>query len=244
VRHVACILPFEKELLDIHNVPCSYVGHPIAEEVHFQLEKEEFARFYGLNPNKKWIGFFPGSRNNELIRMLPVFLETIQGWDSSEHEFLFSKAKSVSHQFYLDLLEKSKDKKASIIDGYTYEMMKYCDFLIVTSGTATLEAAYIGTPLLIVYKTSPISYQIGKYLVRIKRIGLPNIVMDDDVLPEMVQSEVNAPNIHKTANEIMNDPERYARIKDKLKTIKALLGEKKATTQMSLLIQDLLRIDV
>lgn len=244
VRHVACILPFEKELLDIHNVPCSYVGHPIAEEVHFQLERNEFARFYGLNPDKKWIGFFPGSRNSELARMLPVFLETIQSWDSSEYEFLFSKAKSVSHQSYLDMLEKSNDKKATIIDGYTYEMMKYCDFLIVTSGTATLEAAYIGTPLLIVYKTSSISYQIGKHLVRIKRIGLPNIVLDEDVLPELVQGDVRPDNIFKTANAIMNDTERYTGIKEKLNSIKTLLGEKKASSQMSLIIQDLLRIDV
>ncbi len=244
VRHVACILPFEKELLDIHNVPCSYVGHPIAEEVQYEVEKADFARFYGLNTSKKWIGFFPGSRNSELHRMLPVFLESLRYWDSSEYEFLFSKARTVSHQHYLDLLDESKDKKATLIDGYTYEMMKYCDLLIVTSGTATLEAAYIGTPMLIVYKTSNTSYQIGRRLVRIKRIGLPNIILDDDVLPELVQKDVNAKNLHAKAMDILNSPERYKEITDKLSKIKHLLGEKKASVHMSRIIKELLKIDV
>lgn len=243
VKHVACILPFEKELLDIHNVSCTYVGHPIAEEVQYELDRDSFARFFGLNPQKKWIGFFPGSRNSEVGRMLPVFLASLRYWNAAEYEFLFSKARTVSHQNYLDMMEESKDRKAALIDGYTYEMMKYCDFLIVTSGTATLEAAFIGTPMVIVYKTSPISYQIGKRLVRVKRIGLPNIILEQDVLPELVQDEVTPQGIYQRASAIMNNPQHYEEIRLALSKIKALLGERKASIQMLKIIKKILKID-
>lgn len=244
VRHVACILPFEKELLDIHNVTSTYVGHPIAEEIEVKLDRTSFAQFYGLDPHKKWIGCFPGSRNSEINRILPVFSDLSHKFNSDSYELLFSKAHSVDHQNYLAMFQTANSANRKLIDGYTYEMMKFCDLLVVTSGTATLEAAYIGTPLIIVYKTSSLSYRIGKYLVRVKRIGLPNIILDDDLLPEMVQDDVNPDNIYKTALSMMNDPERYKHIRNSLAHIRSLLGDRKASVNMLKIIKEMLKINV
>jgi len=243
IRHVACILPFEKELLDIHNVTSTYVGHPIAEEVEYQLDRVSFARFFGLDPEKKWIGFFPGSRNGELERMLPIYLESTNGLDNNEYQFLFSKARSVSHSRFMATIENSSNAKSiNVIDGYNYEMMKYCDFLVLTSGTVTLEAAFIGTPMVIAYKSSFISYQIGKRLVRVDNIGLPNIILRKTVVPELIQNDVTSHKIRAIIKQYMNNSELYATVQEELRTIKAMLGEKKASIQMLKIIKEMLKI--
>lgn len=239
-RHVACILPFENELLDIHNVTSSYVGHPIAEEVHFQLDREAFARFYGLDPAKKWIGFFPGSRNSEITRILPIFLAAAAKWDPAQYELLFSKAHSVNHHVYMDFIDALPSKHIKLIDGYNYEMMKYSELLVCTSGTVTLEAAYIGTPLVICYKASPLSYLIGRFFVRIKRIGLPNIVLDADILPELVQNQLSPEAILREANKILNNPEHKLHIRKELFRLRAMLSDKRPSQEVPKIVQTLL----
>ncbi|MDP3114415.1 MAG: lipid-A-disaccharide synthase [Candidatus Cloacimonadaceae bacterium] len=243
VRHTACILPFEKELLDIHNVTSTYVGHPIAEEVKFDLDRQSFATFFSLDASKRWIGFFPGSRNDEIKRMLPVFLETAKRFDGQDYQILFSKSRSVNHTRYMETIEQAGAKGIHLIDGYAYEMMKYCDLLICTSGTVTLEAAFIGTPSIIAYKASPVSYRIGRYFIRIKRIGLPNIVLDADVLPEMIQDDVTPAKLSYQAAALLDDPERMIEIKAELLRLKAMLSDRKASVEMLKLVRNLLRID-
>lgn len=241
-RHVACILPFEKEMLDIHTINSTYVGHPISEEIKIELDRASFAAFYKLDPNKQWLGFMPGSRNSEIQRMLRVFLKTASRFDPDQYEFLFSKARGVDHHLYMDILEAHKDIKIHIIDGYTYEMMKYASFMISTSGTATLECAFIGTPVLIGYKANPISYQIGKRLVRVKRIGLPNIVLDQDLLPELVQDDLNPERIHSIVSGILADPERMKAIKTELQRLKGMLSSPRPSVEMPRIIKTMLNI--
>jgi lipid-A-disaccharide synthase len=237
VRYVACILPFEEELLRIHDINSVYVGHPIAEEIKFELDRESFARFFGINPDKKWIGFFPGSRNNEITKMLPVYLKTVAKWDTNEYELLFSKSRSVNHQLYMSYIENYKQIK--LIDGYNYEMMKYCEALICTSGTVTLEAAYIGTPMVICYKSSWLSYLIGKHFVRIKKIGLPNIVLNADILPELVQKDMNPENIYNACKRILDNPEKNAAIRKELLKLRAMLSDKHPSIEMPKIIRHL-----
>lgn len=240
VRHVACILPFEKELLDIHNVGSSYVGHPIAEEIVFELDREGFARFFSLDPEVRWLGFFPGSRDTEVQRMLPIYLEAGRKLASLGYKILVSKASTVSHQLYLDLIEKHGFEGLAVIDGYRHEMMKFCELLVCTSGTATLEAAFIGTPHLICYKTSKISYLIGRRLVRIERIGLPNIILEQDLLPELVQNDCNAQKIERELMALLDDPERVEMMREKLLSLRESLSEPKTSREMLALIKELL----
>nr|MDK2850769.1 lipid-A-disaccharide synthase [Candidatus Cloacimonadota bacterium] len=240
VRHTACILPFEEDLLSIHNINCSYVGHPISEEIHHELDREAFARFYNLNINKKWLGFFPGSRNSEVKKMLPVFLKAASKWDVEEYEILVSKSHSVSHQLFLDMVSQSGLQNLNIIDGYNYDMMKHCVALVCTSGTVTLEAAYVGTPSVICYKANPISYQIGKHLIRVSRIGLPNIILDNDVLPELVQNDMNPDNIYKQVNDLLPPNPRRDVVLLELRKLHAMLSDKRPSEEVPKIISHLL----
>ncbi len=243
VRHVACILPFEEELLSIHSVSATYVGHPIAEEVAYELDRSGFASFYDLDESKRWLGFLPGSRDNEVRRMLPVFLEAAARFDPNVFEILVSKAQTVSHQLFMEMVESAGLKNLRVIDGYRYEMMKYSELLVSTSGTATLEAAYIGTPLFIGYKASPLSYAIGRRLVRVKRIGLPNIVLDRDLLPELIQNDLNPENIQRQALSFLDDPAKMRSTQEELGRLKDILGGKQTSAEMLKLVRELLQIN-
>ena len=240
-RHVACILPFEEELLSIHSINCSFVGHPISEEISFELDRDGFASFWRLDKDKKWLAFFPGSRENEVKRMLEIFLDAAALFDPNEYEFLFSRARSVDHNFYMQTISKHTQFKVHVIDGYTYEMMKYAHFAVSTSGTATLECAYIGTPLVICYKANFLSYLIGRHFVRIKRIGLPNIILDMDLLPELVQNELTPKNIYQVVSQYLADDEKMNEIKKQLAKLKQLLSEPKPSQVMPKLILELLQ---
>ncbi len=240
VRHVACILPFEQELLDIHNVSASYVGHPIAEEVSFELDRAGFARFNGLDPAKRWIGFLPGSRDSEVKRLLPVYLKAARELAGQGFELLVSKALSVSHGPFMAQLDAARIHELKMIDGYRYDLMRHAELLISTSGTATLEAAYIGTPQLICYKTSTLTYAIGRRLVRVKRVGLPNILLDRDLLPELIQSACTPLNIVRTALGLLNDPSRLERMRSELARLRNIMAEPVTSVEMPRLVRKIL----
>ncbi len=240
-RHVACILPFEKEMLDIHNISSSYVGHPIAEEISIELDREAFAKFFKLDPAKKWIGFFPGSRNAEIQTMLPIFLKTVSKWDPAKYEFLFSKSRSVNHNVYMECFSPADRKAVKLIDGYNYEMMQHCDSLVCTSGTVTLEAAYIGTPMVICYKTSKVSYSIGKRFVRIRRIGLPNIILNQSLCPELIQDDLSPESIFSQTELILNDQVYNSFIRTELQKLKGMLSDKKPSEELPPIVKELLR---
>jgi len=241
-RQVACILPFELDLLNIHNIKATYVGHPIAEEINYQHDRNSFAQFFGLNPHKIWLGFFPGSRNNEVEKLLPVYLQTVGRLDSDKYQFLFSKAHTVSHKLYMSIIDSYPMSKPFIIDGFNYEMMKFCEFLTIKSGTTTLEAAYIGTPALIVYITNKFSYLIGKHFVKIDKIGLPNIILEMKVLPELIQDEVTPDNIALNISFFLNTPDLYNDVKKELRKIHNLLGDRVASKETMKIIREMLKI--
>lgn len=226
--HICYILPFEGKYFDELNIPATYVGHPIAEEIRYELSKDEFAHKHKLSLDKPWVGFFPGSRDSEIEKILPAYVEAINKFPTSEFQFLISKSNSVENDIFDKYLAGLKPK-VNIIEGDNYEMMHYCDLLSVTSGTATLETAYAETPFVIVYKTAPISYFIGKNVVKISRIGLPNIILDEDLLPELIQGDASGENIAEKMLEIWQDKKLFDAIKAKLKKIHQILGKKSAS---------------
>jgi len=233
--YVASILPFEKDLLDVHNIPSAYVGHPVTEEINIELSKVQFAEFYNLDPDKKWIAFFPGSRKDEVLRLLPVFRETIRKLRAirPEYEFLVSKANTVSHNLFMQYM---KDDYIHVIDGYTYEMMRYADFMLVKSGTSTVEATCIGTPFAIVYIANKVSYFIAKNVIRIKYIGLPNIIFDQHIVNELIQDDVNPQKMIEVILSYMDNPKEYDKLKDSLSKIHGILGKKSASNTVSEII--------
>ncbi len=240
VRHVACILPFEQRLLEAHNVPATYVGHPIAEEIDPKLDRAGFASLYGLDPAKRWIGFLPGSRDSVIRAMLPVYLEAVRELASQGFELLVSQARTVSPTLFRQLCGAAPVPGLKVIATHRHELMRHCDLLVSTSGTATLEAAYIGTPQLICYKTSPLSFAIGRRLVRINRVGLPNLVLERDLLPELIQTACQPHSIVKVALGLLNDPDRLQTMRKELAPLRKMLSEPRASLEMTRLVKVLL----
>ena len=233
--HIAYILPFEGKHFKKHNIAASFVGHPISEEININLTREELAGKFNLDPKKKWLGFMPGSRYAEIKKMLPQFIDAISRFDPDKYEFLVSQASSISTS-QLKKIFNEKDSYIKIVKENNYEMMKHCDFLTVTSGTATIETAYLGTPFIIVYKTSQISYQIGKQFIKIDQIGLPNIVIEKDIVPELIQNDVNGKNLHNIILDILSDKEKYNQISTDLKALHDILGSKTPSTEVTAII--------
>jgi len=226
--HICYILPFEGKYFEKYNIPATYVGHPIAEEIVCKLSKKEFIEKHNLDLERKMIGFFPGSRNGEIERILPEYVKAINQLPSKKFQFLISKSDSIDQKIFNKIIEKI-NCEIKIIEGDNYEMMHYCDLLSVTSGTATLETAYAETPFVIVYKTAPISYFIGKNVVKISRIGLPNIILDEDLLPELIQKNADGEIIAQKLLEIWQNKKLFDSIKAKLKEIHQILGRKSAS---------------
>ena len=221
------ILPFEKKYFEKEKINSIYVGNPISEEISYKLSKEEFAKKFNLDLNKKWIGYFPGSRNSEINRLLPIYQKVIKKFP--EYENLVSKIK-----------ENENFKNFSqIIENYNYEMMKYCDFLIIKSGTTTLEAAYIGTPFILVFKASLISYLIAKSFVKIKYIGLPNLILDKEIVKEYIQNDANEENIVREIKEnLKENSSQYLQMQNSFKEIKEILGKEKVSQKVADIIKN------
>ncbi len=226
---VVYILPFEKKYLDEYRVKSTYVGHPIAEEIEFAMERQEFADKYSLDPKKEWLGFMPGSRNIELKRMLPQFLKAISYFEKDKYEILISRAPTVSEKLFNKIISAFPGIKYMEIIADNYCLIRYCRCLSVTSGTATLESAYIGTPCVIVYKAGKLSYELGKRLIRIDMIGLPNIILKQRILPELIQHEANGIRIYNEMSAILSNHNRYSLIKNKLSELHDILGSKSAS---------------
>jgi len=237
---VATILPFEKELLDVHGINSAYVGHPVTEEIKVELSKQQFADFFRINPDKPWISFFPGSRQTEVSKLLPIYAKTFRKLRQShpDFQFLVSKANTISQRLFMHYLQGVDD--VHIIDGYPYEQMKYSDFMIVKSGTTTIEATCIGTPFAIVYIANPLSYLIAKRIVKVRYIGLPNLIFDRPVIDELIQHDVNPDRLIHTILSYMDDAQKYAELKESLGEIHNILGKKSASNTVSEMILKLL----
>ena len=233
---VACILPFEKDLLDIHRINSTYVGHPVTEEISFSLDKNNFAKFFQLDINKKWISFFPGSRESEVRKLIPVYLQTIKKLKitNPDYQFLISKSNSISHSLFMSYFKDNDD--IHLVDGYNYEMMKYSDFMIIKSGTTTIEAASIGTPFAIVYIANKLSYMLARKIVKVKYIGLPNIIFEQAVIPELIQEDVNPDKIINTIQFYMQNEKEYNELSKSLSNLRDLLGQKSASKTVSELL--------
>ena len=230
---VTCIFPFEKDILEKHDIPCEYVGHPVIEEITYEFTKAEFAQKHGIDINKKWISFFPGSRLTEVGKLLPIFLKTINRLKQikPDYEILISKSNSITDKKFMSLLKG--DKNFHLISGNTYEMMKYSSFSIVKSGTSTFEAASIGSPFAIVYITNKISYNLAKRMVKVRYIGMPNLIFDKPVIKELIQHDVNPNNVIDTILFYTENQAEQEKMIEALKGFQQLMGDKSASQEVA-----------
>ncbi|KGJ97083.1 lipid-A-disaccharide synthase [Colwellia psychrerythraea] len=195
---VLALLPFEKAFYDKHNVPCTFVGHPLADDIPMQSDKSLARAQLGLAPDKKILALMPGSRGGELSRLLADFFESAKQLKAQDRELLFV-APMISEQrveqFNALKAEFAPDLPVTVVLNQTQQVMAASDCLLTASGTVTLEAALIKRPMVICYKFSPVTFLLGRWLVKLKWFSLPNLLANKSLVPELLQKQVCPDNI-------------------------------------------------
>ena len=200
------ILPFEKEFYkDKHNYPIEFVGHPLIDAIvdRNQVDEYEFRAQHELS-EKPIITLLPGSRKQEIRKILTVMLSVVS--DFPDYQFVIAGAPSQDFSFYKPYINNTN---VHFISNKTYDLLSVSTAALVTSGTATLETALFKVPEVVCYKSSWLSYQIGKRLVKhIKYISLVNLIMDAEVVTELIQNKFNTKNLKQELSIILDDYER------------------------------------
>ena len=223
VDHMAVILPFEEQFYTENNVAATFVGHPLLDGP-LPAADQVFAS--GVE-GQVTIGLMPGSRDSEISRHLPVMLDTANILkDRLKHaRFIISHAPSVERQ-QIDMIvaEHSGRMDAEIISNGVETVFERSDMIVAASGTVTLQAAIHGTPMVIIYKVSPISFLLGRALVRVPHIGLVNLVAGQELVPEFVQKEANPDNIASAVENMLADKNHLNHLRQQLFGLRDVLG--------------------
>ncbi|MDT4331178.1 lipid-A-disaccharide synthase [Methylomonas sp. MED-D] len=239
---MAVIFPFETRYYQAEGVPVRYVGHPSVDKVKpLYGRDEDFSRF-DLDPLRPVIGILPGSRSNEIKRMLPVMLEAaaILARRAPKPQFLLPQADSVDDEQIQSALSHA-GVTVHVVKHQTYDAIQCCDAVMTTSGTASLEIALLTVPMVIVYRLAAFSYWLGKRLVRIPFIGLPNIIAGRAIVKELIQDDLTPDNLAAEVERLLADRAyRENQIAD-LRSVKQALGEGGGSANMATLAWEMLK---
>jgi lipid-A-disaccharide synthase len=233
VRKMKVVFPFEVPLYEAAGVDVEFVGHPLVERLKVTLPREEFFRMHGLDPARPLVALLPGSRAQEIQRMVPVMGGTaaLLGRRKPGVQCALGVAPNLGRA---PIEERwPAGVPVSYVENATYDLMAHADFAVVTSGTATLETGWFGTPLAVVYATSAVTYAIGRMLVDVEAIGLVNIVAGSHVVPEFIQHEMTPDNIAGAAIKVLDDPGYASRVRQTLEIIKSRLGSPGASDRVA-----------
>lgn len=231
VDKMLVVFPFEVTIYEKEHVPVTFVGHPLVEQMNSSMDRDQFYAKFNLDEGKKFIAVIPGSRKQEIRALFSVMLNAAIQIAGKTKQVVVAVAPNLSLDEYLDAVPHGAQIK--FIQHATHEVMKYAEFAYVTSGTATLETACTGTPMIVVYKTSPITYWIARLVVRIKNIALVNIVAGKTVVPELIQGSVNVTTLVKEAKMILAQPQRLEEMKNELLRVKEKLGSGGASSKVA-----------
>jgi len=239
---MAVIFPFETAYYEAENVPVRYVGHPSVDKVNPLHSRQEDLERFGLDANRPVVGVLPGSRANEIKRMLPVMLDTVQllAQREPQMQFVLPQADSVSDDVLQSYLQDFP-VAIKVVKHEPYDAIQCCDAVMTTSGTASLEIALLQVPMLIAYRLSYFSYWLGKQLVKIAFIGLPNIIAGKAIVKEFIQHEVSADNLAAEIERLLHDASYRATAITELTRVKSLLGEGGGLKNMADLALEMLR---
>jgi len=224
VRKMLVVFPFEEQFYKDAGVECRFVGHPLLDAMKEMPGRDELASRFGLDPDRPIFGILPGSRRKELSFHLPVMLESynllkekIPGLQG-----VIPVASSLSERDFAPYMEGFEEVR--LVSGDTDGVMALMDAAAVASGTATLQTALYGKPMVIIYRLSPITYFLGRMLIKVKHIGAVNLVADEEVVPELIQDDATPENISSLIFKMFCDKAYYAEVVEKLGRVREKLG--------------------
>ena len=226
VSKMVVLLPFEVPLYENAGVDVEWVGHPLLDLVKPTLPKEAAFKQFGLDPKRRTIGLLPGSRLHEVKRLLPPLLDSARllREEIPDLQFIVPLAPGIPMEILSRWVEKMSFP-VKVVEGMNYDVMNLSDLLIMASGTATLEGAILGKPMVIIYKVSSSSYWVGRALVRVDSIGLVNLVAGKKVAPELIQKEVHPQRIAEEAFRILKNPILQKQMTEAMGEVRKRLGK-------------------
>lgn len=238
VDHMAVILPFEADFYRAHGVPVTFVGHPLLDVWGGAPPPPPAADAPPV------VGLLPGSREGEIRRLLPVMLQAARRLEKRFEtiRFLVSAAPMVAREQVQEMVARFPGRAPVVVvaDGIA-PILRGCHLVLAASGTVTLEAALGGVPMVIAYKVSPLSYRIGKALIRVKHISLVNLIAGRELVPELIQDQANPADIAAAAAGMLADSQRLASLRAELLTIRSLLGGGGASARVAAIALELLK---
>jgi lipid-A-disaccharide synthase len=232
VDKMLVVFPFEEEIYRKKGIDVQFVGHPLLEELNVEFTRDQFCKRHGLDPKNKILALIPGSRRQEIENLFSVMARAAGALQRDERcEIVVAVAPNLRRELFETFVPPGVS--LHFAENATHEVMKYAHLAIVTSGTATLETACFETPMVVVYRTSWITYHIARALVRIKNISLVNIVAGKTIVPELVQGDATVPKIVAAVSELFRNEERCFRMRKELSAVKGLLGSLGASTNVA-----------
>jgi lipid-A-disaccharide synthase len=243
VRRLLVIFPFEEEFYRQRGIEVRYVGHPLLDRLSPPPAMDEARRRLELEHSATVVGLLPGSRIGELTRHLPLLLRATRRlmMDRPDLRVIIAAAEGLP----LDLIGsylKQEALSVRVVQGRTHEVMAASDLILVASGTATLEAAIIGTPMVIVYRLALISWLLGRLLIKVPYIGMVNLVAGKSVVPELIQFEATPERIADEASRLLESPERRRRMQQRLREVRDRLGPPGAAARAAEAILEILQV--
>jgi len=225
VDRLAAVFPFEPELYRGQDIQVEYVGHPLVADVKTTVEPQAYKVQHGLDPDRPVIGLFPGSRRSELKYIFATILDTARLLNQSrpEVQFLLPVAPSLDLSFFETEVSEAK-LPIHLVQDNIYDTAQACDAVVSVSGTVTLQIALVGTPLAIIYKMNPLTFAIGKRLIKVPFIGLVNIVAGRRVVKEFIQNQASPEAIAGEMLHLIDDAEYASQMRAGLSEVKHKMG--------------------
>jgi len=236
VDRMLVVLPFEEEFYQQFGVPVYYTGHPLVDE---------FAGFEVLPRSQRpYIALLPGSRPTEVKRLLPLMLDAavLIRKNRPEQKFILPLAPSLSDDFLKEMIPAALKNWVVLVRKPLSTSLRDVFFAIVASGTATLETALAEVPMVVVYRVGKLSYLIGKKLISVPHISLVNLIAGSEVVPELIQDDVDAQNICLRAEEIIDHQDKFDQVVEGLREVKSLLGPAGGAERAAREVVDCLKI--
>jgi len=246
ITKVLVVFRFEEKFYKDHSIPVAWVGHPLKDLIELPPAPSLFGKegVTGEVKKRHLVSLLPGSRKGELKMLFSAFVKAarILSKELPDISFALIQAPTLSKEFYHDLLGKN-ELDIRLIDRNSYQLIRQSDLAIVCSGTATLECALLGTPMIVSYKASLLTYLLAKKMIRVPYLGLPNLILGEEKMPELLQYDATPEKIAVAALKILKNSALQSQMKKELEKVSQILGEPGASERAAKEILNLVGLD-
>ena len=227
IQKLLCIFPFEERWFRDRGVPTDYIGHPLARQVKPTVTPADFRRELGIPAGHRLVALLPGSRPGEVRRHWPILLAAVEKLKNRPITFVLGAVPSLGEQFFVNQMGSATIQgsvsNVKVIEGRTWDLLASADLALAASGTVTVEAALLGTPMVTFYRVTPASWALGKWLVRTPYFTMANLIADEKLVPELMQNEATGDRLAAETARLLDSPADLAQMRAGLARVARLL---------------------